>query len=317
MNNSCHKWSATVALRYLALSFVVVVASFSTALSQTTTFAQFSQTIATNDFTFSNLGTSGNLSTIPGGVPVNFSYSNIVGLPAELTGPQAAHLTITTGSTNQPGFNGSGFDFQPFNQTVTVVISRDTPASPGTGGGTRTNLLTAVFSPAGQTPAAVGLSGGQSATLSASTPGNVVTFTSHFLSFASTNARNLGLSFSSVNPAYVLSGNSFLASFTAAGTGTFASNPVPVYAPPSAGDVSVGGRVNARGGRGLVNATVRLLQDDGSMLVTRTSSFGYFQFKGVRSGQAVLIMVESRNYTYEPQFVSLADNALELRFDPN
>lgn len=303
-------------MRLLAFSLALVTVFSFNAIAQTTTFAQFNQVVATNDFNFTNNGTSGVLDTIPGGVPVTFTYSNIVGLDPSLIGNQAATLTITTGTTTQPGFSLAGLDFQPFNQTVTVRITRNTPAPPGVGGGSRTNLLTAVFSPAVQTPTMNGGTSGQSAVISPSTPGNVVTFTSHFLSFNASVARNLGLSFSSVNPTYLLNPNGFLNAFTAAGTGTFASNPVPVYIGPTAASVSVGGRVLAPNGQGLRNAEV-LLVENGRTRVARTSTFGYFEFSDIQAGQAVVISVRSKRYEYQPQIVSLQDSALDLVFAPN
>ena len=306
MNSSIFKTAHKILLALALLAFA------GPAAAQTTTFAQFVQNGSTNSFTFTNNGANGTFSTIPGGVPVFFFYQGITGLDASLTGPQFAHMYVTS-TTTQPSSVASGTLSQPLNQTITIQIIRDTPAPVGTS--TQNNLLTAVITPAGQTPAITGTDGGNSGTFSVTTPDHNITFSSHFLSFGATTERNLGLSFSSVAPAFAAGAGGFLQTIAAAGTGTFASNPGPVVLIPRAADVSVSGRVLAPGGKGLLNADVVFTDVNGTQRVTRSNSFGYFHLGGIPAGSAGMIEVRSKRYAYAPQFLSLSDSISDLRFE--
>jgi len=296
----------------LAIFSLVFFSSLITIKAQTTTFAQFVERTGGQDFVFTNNALNADFTTIGGGSPIWFFYSNINNLPAELQGVQFAHLFVTT-TTTQTASDNSGTLTQPFNQTVTVQIIRDTPASVGTG--SRTNLLTAVFSPTvNGTPGIVG--SGSSATFSASTPSHNVTFTSDFLSFGLTTQRNLGFSFSSVTPSLAIGNGGFLQSFTAAATGTFASNPPPIYGIPTAAAISISGQVLTPTGMGLRNAHVVLIEADGTIHRTTTGSMGYYEFTGVESGQTVTVSVISKRYSFNSQIVSLQDNIWDLNFYP-
>lgn len=281
--------------------------------AQTTTFAQFVERNGTQDFVFTNNTSSGSFAAVPGGSPIFFFYQNIAGLDPSLQGLQMAHMTVTA-TTTDVAFNNAGEVTQPMNATVTIAITRDTPTAPGVGTGTRTNLLTAVITPNSSTAGFKGTSGGNSAVFDATTPNHNVTFTSDFISFGATTARNLGLSFSSVTPNFTIGAGSFLDSFTAAATGTFASNPPPIPQIPTAAPVSVSGRVFSPSGLPLRNARVVLNEADGSYRSAYTSSLGYFQFEGVESGQTVTVEVVSKRFVYNAQVVSLIDNVAELDF---
>lgn len=290
--------------------FGIMFFSSLTVSGQTTTFAQFFERTGGQDFVFTNNTTSADFNTINGGSPVFFIYQNITGLPPSLQGIQNAHLIITT-TTTQPGALNAGNVAQPLNQTVTVQIIRDTPA--GVGGGLQTNLLTAVFSPSADTPAIVGASGGSSSTLSASTPNHVVTFSSDFLSFFATTNRNLAFSFSSVTPTLSLGSGSFLQSSTGVGTGTFASNPPPVYG-VTAASVSVSGRVLTASGTGVRNAEVLLIEADGTIHRARTRPFGHFDFTGIAAGQTVFVSVNSKRHSFPARALDLQDDIADLNF---
>ena len=300
--------------RASAISGLLLLSSFLTVNGQTTTFAQFFEKNGTQDFVFTNNTTSGDFNTIGGGSPVDFKYFNLPGLDAQLQGFQNAHLTITT-TTTMPGVSVLGTVTQPLNQQVTVAIIRDAAATVGRN--SRTNLLTAVFTPAGNTPGITGGDGGNSANLSATTPGQNVIFTSDFLLFHQTTNRNLGLTFSSVNPSLALGAGSFLQNFTAAGTGTFASNPLPTLPGPTAAGVSLSGKVSTSSGRGVRNAEVVLVSSDGTIRSARTSSFGYFEITDITSGQTVVVSVLSKRYSFPTRTISLQDNATEIDFVAN
>jgi hypothetical protein len=211
--------------QFIAATMVLLFANG--VFAQTTTFAQFVESSPNHDVIGTNNGgTSFSLSNINGGVPVNFFYSNINGLDPQLIGSQAATLTIS-GMTTMPATTGGGNITQTFTASsmVTVTITRNTPAT--VGNGTRTNLLTIVFS-----GDLFGGAGGNQASFNSSTPGDSVTFSSDFLDFTGTSARSSALAFSSVNPNFSLGAGNFLASFTADMAGTYSSNPPPVVTVP-------------------------------------------------------------------------------------
>lgn len=310
LKNRIYLLRSALSCAFLAVLFAVPV------LGQTVTFAQFFERNGTQDFTWTNNGgTSGTFATVPGGSPIFFTYQNVSGLPAELQGIQLAHMTVTSTSFQAGNLSG-GTVTQPFDQIITINITRDTPAAPGTGGGDRTRLLQVVIAPSISQPGIVGNNGGNSATLSATTPTHVVAFSSHFLSFGATTDRNMALSFSSVTPNFSLGLGSFLQSVTAAGSGTFASNPVPSYGGPTAADVRVAGRVLRSNGMPARNVEVYLTDQIGNVRMARTSAFGYFNFEGIQSGQSVVLSVKSKLYQYQPQMVSLGDNATDITIMP-
>jgi hypothetical protein len=280
--------------------------------AQTTTFAQFLEQDASNDFVFTNNTTSADFQTVSGGSPIFLRYSNISGLDSSLTGFQSAHMIITT-TTTSPASLITGTLTQPLTSVVTVQIIRDSPAPVGVGNGSRTNLLTATFSRSVSDPSIVGSSGGSAATLQATTPDNTVTYTSDFLNFASTTSRNLSASFSSVSPSLSLGAGGFLQSFVAAGSGTFASNPPPTYLGPTAAPVSVNGRILSPSGSGLQNAVVTLTESNGTVQTTLASSYGYFNFPAVESGQTVVISVQSKRFQFDPQIATLNDDITDLQ----
>lgn len=295
-------------LRISAIFALLLFSSILTANGQTTTFAQFFERNGTQDFVFTNNTTSADFNTVGGGSLIFFLYQNLPGLDPSLQGFQNARMIVTT-TTTQPATGGPPFT-QPLNQQVTVQIIRDTPAPVGRN--SRTNLLTAVFLPSSTTPGITGSS--NSATLSVTTPDQNVIFSSDFLLFHQTTSRNMALSFSSVTPALGLGAGSFLQNFTAAGSGTYASNPLPTIPGPTAAAVSVSGTVSTANGRALRNADVTLLTSDGTIHSARTSNSGSFEFNGITSGQTVVVSVRAKNRTIAPQVISLQDSATGLVF---
>lgn len=310
-----------------AALFILVLFSATTLTNaQGVTFAQFLQRddgTSLNDFIFSNNCPTNATFTVSGS-PIFFTYQNIDNLPAELQGPQSARLTITASttlaaSTSQTSPNTFRLT-QPFNQTFTISITRDTAASVGTG--SRTNLLTAVITPNGSFSSIAGQQGGNSGSYDASTPNQNVTFTSDFITFSNTASRNLALSFSSITPVLGLTACSdtslFLTSFTAAGTGTFAANQAPLFtAPPTAAGVILSGRVlGAKGRAGLANARVSMTNSEGETVTVLTNSSGYYRFTDVEVGQAVVISVTSKRYIYAPKVVNVGEDLAGLDFFP-
>jgi hypothetical protein len=276
--------------------------------AQTTTFAQFTQRIGGNDFVFTNNTINASFETVAGGSPITFTYLNASGLPAELQGPQDAHVFVVA-STNTPAITGAGDRIiQPVDGTFTIQILRDTAFNG------RTNLLTATVTPVGTSYSELaGDQGATSAGYSASTPVQNVTFTSSFISFAGSTSRDFGLAFSSVTPIYSL-GTTFVNSFTAAGTGTFASDQAPAFMIPTAATVSVSGQVLAPRGRGLANARVILTDSSGATFSTLTDDFGNYQFSDVVAGETVIIEVKSKLYVFPVQVLNLSEETSGLNF---
>lgn len=301
-----------------AAFFLLLTMISATALSaQTVNFAQFIQRNGTQDFVFTNAVTSGNFQTVQGGSPVLFTYQNVVGLPAELQGVQFARIFITAATTETATTTGTTppRDVQQFNQTFTIQIIRDTPATPGNGTGTLRNLLTAVVTPNGNSGASLsGDSGSNAAAFTASSSSQNVLFTSDFLGFLATNSRNLGLSFSSIIPNYSIGPGGFLNSFTSAGTGTFAANPVPIFNPPTAAGVTVSGQVFASNGEALSRATVVLTESSGASRTITTNSFGRFEFSEISAGQIVTVSIISKRYSFATQVFETNENVTDIVF---
>ncbi|HEX8637279.1 MAG TPA: hypothetical protein VF692_04405, partial [Pyrinomonadaceae bacterium] len=233
----------------MTFAVLMLLCATTFANAQGITFGQFQQRLINEqtlrDFQLDNNTASATFRTVNTGSPVLFQYQNVGGLPAELAGPQEAHIFITC-PTNAPATQGFGTTtlVQPFNQTCTIQILRDTASSAGTGGGSRTNLLTAIITPSSTSARIQGEIGADSGGFAASTPNQNVTYTSDFLFFGNDAAgsRNLGLSFSAITPGIFLGPGGFMNSFAANATGTFASSTTPSYFPPTAAGSLISGR---------------------------------------------------------------------------
>jgi len=277
--------------------------------AQTSTFAQFNERFGTQDFVFTNNIIDANFQTVAGGSPVTFRFfDSVTGLPAGLTGDQEARVFISSRTTASASTTGSTTN-QPFDLVFTIRIVRETPFAG------RSNLLTAIITTAGASPILSGGQGGFSAAFTASTPLQNIEFTSDFVSFIGSSNRDLSLAFSSIQPSFSLQ-NSFVSSFTAAGTGTFAADRAPFFMIPTAATVSVSGRVLSPKGRGLANAVITLTGSSGETLTTRTNNFGYYQFTDVVAGDTVIIDVKSKLYAFETQVLNLSEETNGLNFVP-
>ena len=280
--------------------------------AQTQTFAQFTQQSSANGFIFTNNGgASATLSTPLSGTRITFRYLGIVGLAPSLQGDQCADIFIDANG-NDPAVQTvppNGYS-QPFD-TVIIQILRCTPAPVGSN--TRRNLLTLTVTTG--SPALSGNLGGASASFFASTPTQNVTFTSDFLTFANTTERNFALSFSNITPPLSLGPGGFFDSFTAAGTGTFASSPRPVViAPPTAASVSISGRVITSQELGSTKALVTLTDSGGNSRTVLTGKGGSFRFTNVTAGETYILSVTSKRHTYMPQVITVNEDLTELSF---
>jgi len=82
----------------------------------------------------------------------------------------------------------------------------------------------------------------------------------------------------------------------------------------TAAQVEVAGRVTTSDGRGLRNATVTITDQNGVARVVTTSSFGFYQFEDVDSGQTYIIGVASRRYQFTSRTIQVVDNLANVDF---
>ena len=66
-------------------------------------------------------------------------------------------------------------------------------------------------------------------------------------------------------------------------------------------------------GHGLRNAQVFLTEANGAVHQVTSSTFGYFNFPSIESGQNVIISVRSKQFQFTPQVVSLNDNVANFQ----
>jgi hypothetical protein len=204
--------------------FGIVLLELATAASAApVTFGQFTEINGGGDFVFATHIVS---ATFIAKTAVNFSFSNVSGLPVELQGVQTATLNLTAATTTPVTSIGSTLR-QRFD-TFVLSITLDTPING------KSNLLTADLTPdSGATkPALSGANLSGAATLAGGTgAGLTVLFTSDFVDFSTSTTRDAALGFSSVNFAIMQVGD-FLADFTAAGSGSFSADGQPSFTPP-------------------------------------------------------------------------------------
>ena len=85
----------------------------------------------------------------------------------------------------------------------------------------------------------------------------------------------------------------------------------------TAANASITGRVLTADGRGIRNAKVVITGNSlPQARVATTSSFGYFSFEGLPTGQTYVVTVNSKRYTFSvpSQVVSLVDNVVDIEF---
>jgi len=228
--------------RAAVLSAAALACAASTAQAAPTQFAEFTNNganDAASGFRWANFDNStAFFDTAAGGAPVTFTFTNLPGLPAELQGPQAAHIRFDTG-TNVNGQTVFGQANQPLSEPISILIIRDTDAS--VGNNNRHNLLTVTVTPASGMAIVSGQNG--SASLNSSVPGQVVTFSSDFFDFSKVTSQAMGITFSGITPGLSFNtdlGRSILNSFTAAGVGSFSADLAAVPEPGSVALMGIG-----------------------------------------------------------------------------
>jgi hypothetical protein len=78
----------------------------------------------------------------------------------------------------------------------------------------------------------------------------------------------------------------------------------PAPLAPTAAGVTVSGRVSTASGQGISGVRLALLGSDGQTRNATSSSFGYYQFENVMSGETYILTVTSKRYVFsEPTIV--------------
>ncbi|WP_395143633.1 hypothetical protein [Armatimonas sp.] len=213
-----------VIVRNLTLGAVTALLA-TAAHAQLTTFANFTQAGGTRPYTFTNAGSSSTFS-LAAPQAINFYYQvnneyNGTGFATVI--PATMTLTSSVGAVA----TGVVSLTQPMTG-ITMVFTADTPVNG------KSELLRIVANSGGN-PGRLGgfltgTDGGSNPSFSGSQNGalgDLVTMSSDFVHFDITTRRDYSLTFSAATPDFSMNGNSYINSFTADGTGTFASNPAP------------------------------------------------------------------------------------------
>lgn len=198
-------------IRRLVAPLAVVAMMAASASAAPVEFADFNSPANGQAFRFTNNGgTSGSISVAS--APINFNFTAATGLS---TADRSALLTITGNTFTPATALGGGFIDQPISNISTLSI---------TSGGQ--NLLTMTF-----TGDIIGRNANASL-LGSDTSGQVVQFTSDFLTFQQPgNSYNLSLA--AISPNLSIGAGGFLNSFLASINGQFTANIVSVPAPGS------------------------------------------------------------------------------------
>jgi MYXO-CTERM domain-containing protein len=198
------------------------------------TFAQYEEAVDpgnANLFAYAETGTAltgGSAQLTATNVPITFHYETLA-MPADLTGPQDATLTLTT-STGQTVTlalsNSLGQEIFNLPAGDTLTLTRDTPAAEGNGS---RDILLQMTAFTGQLDGAIN---SHAAVLTGSTAtGDSISYASDFLDFTTVTAKDYSLNFTSWNTTPGGSGlgvdpvSNFYNAATAAGTGSFDAGP--------------------------------------------------------------------------------------------
>jgi len=88
---------------------------------------------------------------------------------------------------------------------------------------------------------------------------------------------------------------------------------------PTAAAVLVSGRITDADGRGIRNASVSIHDMSGNLQSALTGPFGYYQFTDVQSGEAYVVAVACKRYSFNPsaQAITILDEVAGLDFTAN
>jgi subtilisin-like proprotein convertase family protein len=80
------------------------------------------------------------------------------------------------------------------------------------------------------------------------------------------------------------------------------------FAPPTAADVSVSGRVTSAGGYGIPRAIVTLVDNRGRARTVLTGTFGYYRFTDLPAGQTYVLNAEAKSYRFNSQVLNVSED---------
>ncbi len=195
------------------LALVAIAAmSFATSASAITAFASFIPTSSISNIDFNGAANGAGLLSSTA-APVTFRFLNPSG-----AGFADFAATFNLAATTSAGAVFGGLGIAP---VTTGTLSFLSSSAVTYNGHTGVNLLTAAFT----SGALTGNIGGSTANYGTSTPPYIVTFTSDFLDFSTSTARDLALAINAINPLLSASNtNGGLAQFSGTVSGNFGAD---------------------------------------------------------------------------------------------
>ncbi len=88
-------------------------------------------------------------------------------------------------------------------------------------------------------------------------------------------------------------------------------------AAPTASFVRISGRVVTTDGRGIRDAIVRLTGPNSSPMNARSNALGYFVFDQVLAGETYVLTISSKQFSFAPRTLPVADEITDLEIIPN
>jgi len=84
--------------------------------------------------------------------------------------------------------------------------------------------------------------------------------------------------------------------------------------PPTAVEVSIGGRVLTADGRGIFRARVSITDTAGETRTALTNPFGFYRFDEIPVGATYVLSVSHKRYQFSPQILTVTEDVAELNF---
>ena len=84
--------------------------------------------------------------------------------------------------------------------------------------------------------------------------------------------------------------------------------------PIVAASVTISGRVQTAGGRGIANAVVVLINQNGETVTAVSNSFGYYHFEGIQAGETYFFNIRHREYQFTGQAITINEDVQGLNF---
>ncbi|HEX2639046.1 MAG TPA: carboxypeptidase-like regulatory domain-containing protein, partial [Pyrinomonadaceae bacterium] len=88
---------------------------------------------------------------------------------------------------------------------------------------------------------------------------------------------------------------------------------IPVFG-PTAANVTISGRIMDQGGQGIRGAIVAITDSTGKAKSAVSSTFGYYSFDEIATGQTYIIGVNSKRYQFTPKSITVNDQLSGVDF---